>query len=50
MGETLCEIDGKLNEFISCGTLPEEYQEKKQIEETAGALYKRAALYEVLTG
>ena len=22
-GETFCEIDGKLNEFISCGTLPD---------------------------
>ena len=49
-GETLCEIDGKLNEFISCGTLPEEYQEKKQIEETAGALSKELLYMKVLQG
>lgn len=49
-GETLCEIDGKLNEFISCGTLPEEYQEKKQIEETAGALSKELLYMKFLQG
>ena len=49
-GETLCEIDGKLNEFISCGTLPEEYQEKKQIEETAGALSKELLYMKVVQG
>lgn len=49
-GETLCEIDGKLNEFISCGTLPEEYQEKKQIEETAGTLSKELLYMKFLQG
>ena len=49
-GETLCEIDGKLNVFISCGTLPEEYQDKKQIEETAGALSKELLYMKVLQG
>ena len=36
-GDTLCEIDGKVNEFIRNGILPEEYQDKEQIEQTAGA-------------
>lgn len=49
-GETFCEIDGKLNEFISCGTPPEEYQEKKQIEETAGALSKELLYMKFLQG
>ena len=49
-GETLCEIDSKLNEFISCGTLPEVYQEKKQIEETAGALSKELLYMKFLQG
>lgn len=49
-GETFCEIDGKLNEFISCGTLPEEYQEKKQIGETAGALSKELLYMKFLQG
>lgn len=49
-GETLCEIDGKLNEFISCGTLPEEYQEKKQIGETAGVLSKELLYMKFLQG
>lgn len=49
-GETFCEIDGKLNEFISCGTPPEEYQEKKQIEETAGTLSKELLYMKFLQG
>ena len=39
-GDTLCEIDGKVNEFIRNGMLPEEYQDKEQIEQTAGSLSK----------
>ena len=34
-------------EFIRNGILPEEYQDKEQIEQTAGAL-SRASVYEVL--
>lgn len=49
-GETLCEMDGKLNEFIRSGILPEEYQDKEQIEQTSGSFVKRASVYEVLTG
>ena len=48
-GETLCEIDGKLNEFISCGTLPEEYQERSRSRET-GALSKELLYMKFLQG
>ena len=49
-GETLCEMDGKLNEFIRSGILPEEYQEKEQIEQTAGALSKELLYMKFLQG
>lgn len=49
-GETLCEVDGKLNEFIKSGILPEEYQEKVQIEQTAGALSKELLYIKFLQG
>ena len=49
-GEMFCEIDMKLNEFISGGVLPEEYQEKEQIEQTAGALSKELLYMKFLQG
>lgn len=49
-GDTLCEIDGKVNEFIRNGILPEEYQDKEQIEQTAGALSKELLYMKFLQG
>lgn len=49
-GETLCEIDGKLNGFIVSRMLPEEYQEKEQIEQTAGTLSKELLYMKFLQG
>lgn len=49
-GEVLCEIDSKLNVFISDGVLPEEYQEKEQIEQVAGALSKELLYMKFLQG
>lgn len=49
-GETLCEMDGKLNEFIRSGILPEEYQDKEQIEQTVGALSKELLYMKFLQG
>ena len=49
-GDTLCEIDGKVNEFIRNGMLPEEYQDKEQIEQTAGSLSKELLYMKFLQG
>ena len=49
-GDTLCEIDGKVNEFIRNGILPEEYQDKEQIEQTVGALSKELLYMKFLQG
>ena len=49
-GDTLCEIDGKVNEFIRNGMLPEEYQDKEQIEQTAGSLSKELLYIKFLQG
>ena len=49
-GDTLCEIDGKVNEFIRNGILPEEYQDKEQIEQTAGSLSKELLYMKFLQG
>ena len=49
-GDTLCEIDGKVNEFIRNGILTEEYQDKEQIEQTAGALSKELLYMKFLQG
>ena len=49
-GDTLCEIDGKVNEFIRNGMLPEEYQDKETDRTNSGIFVKRASLYKVLTG
>lgn len=49
-GDTLCEIDGKVNEFIRNGMMPEEYQDKEQIEQTAGSLSKELLYMKFLQG
>ena len=49
-GDTLCEIDGKVNEFIRNGMLPEEYQDKEQIKQTAGSLSKELLYMKFLQG
>ena len=49
-GDTLVEIDRKLNEFISNEILPEDYSEEKQIEQTAGALSKELLYMKFLQG
>lgn len=49
-GREFLEIDGKLNEFISIGKVSEEYQEKRQIENTAKALSKELLYMKFLQG
>ena len=43
-------IRGAVNEFIRNGILPEEYQDKEQIEQTAGALSKELLYMKFLQG
>lgn len=49
-GETLKEIDRQVNEFIVSEKLPDDYDQKRQIDQTAGALSKELLYMKFLQG